>query len=508
MKFILLIAAACTLLTPSPLAQRSGDRGYVEFCLKHMSPLMRQEIQALRYVLTPFEFDEVLALSTDDDRRRWIDEYWSVRDPIFTTSENELRVEHDQRVAYARSEFFIPRSPMWDDRGEVFIRYGPPSYRLPIAPETGAERSTPRGEVWYYGDHDMVVLFEDVFSRGEFTSYIGKFRGASRTRANRIGDEIDDPVRHVPHPDDPIIPPDLALMAEYNQHIERIGKYYEMLESTPCVFSCDLPARQQPFVFSIDHFRGGQRIDRVDVNVELEADLRAASTSERTRKYTATAVVWDTRRNEVGRRESAVELTALGGDGEAGPVRLVPLQIVFSLPPGFYHAAVTVEDRTLGKISSRRTDLTCEDFESKLAVSDLLFAASIEPTEEASPFRRGAWVVIPHPLRKYQRFGSIPVYFEIYNLAVGAGGASTYTVEYQIVRREPGDRGGRPVRTKEPRPEFSSSFTQSTYGSLDVVHIALKSDNLREGAFDLRVKITDDVTRAVAAREASFSVVE
>ena len=43
---------------------------------------------------------------------------------------------------------------------------------------------------------------------------------------------------------------------------------------------------------------------------------------------------------------------------------------------------------------------------------------------------------------------------------------------------------------------------------MDVVHISLKSDNFREGVFDLRVKITDDITHAEIAREASFSVAE
>jgi GWxTD domain-containing protein len=509
---VYLVAFDClvllAILPGSATAQKSSDTHYVEFCLKHMSPEMRHEVEGMRCVLNPFELDELLALPTDDEREQWIDQYWSLRDPIFTTPENEIRMEHARRVAHAESVFFIPKSPMWDQRGEVYIRYGPPTYRGLIAPEVDHKRATPRGELWYYSDYDMTVLFEDAFSRGEYTYYREKVRGPSGVRTTRIEDPIDAEPRHVPHPDDPVFRiPLIAMEAEYNQQMERIGRFYEMLKKTPSVYSYDLQRKQEPFVFSVDHFRGGEWIDRVDVNIEFEADLRPRLGIDTTRTYVATAVFWDTARKEVGRRQRSVRLAALDSTSAAVSAQLIPVQLVFSLAPGFYHMAITVEDRTLSRIASRRADVTCEDFESKLAVSDILFAALIEATERVSPFSRGAWVVVPHPLHRYRRFESIPVYFEVYNLGVGDNGASTYTVEYQVVKREPGGPGGRST-SRTLSPEISSSFSQSTYGSMDVVHIALKSDNFREGVFDLRVRITDEITHAAISREASFSVVE
>jgi GWxTD domain-containing protein len=473
-----------------------------------MPPPLRHQIEALSYVLTPYELDELLALPRDGDRIEWIDEYWSLRDPVFTTPENEVRIEHGRRVAYAESAFSIPRPPMWDQRGELYIRYGPPSSRELLAAETDQVGVFPRGEVWHYGDYDMVVLFEDVFSRGEYTYYTERVDGPKGSRLGGIEDPIDASYSGMLRDLCVVPPPESAVEMARDKHIERILRFYDLVAKAPSVFSYDLKRGQLPFVFSIDNFRGGEHVDRVDVNIEFEAQMTPLSTSERARRYVATAIFWDTARREVARRERKVEFPVCDVANDAATIRAIPVQLVFSLKPGFYFMAVTVEDRASGRISSYRADAACHDFEGRLSVSDILFAARIEPSERMSPFRRGALEVVPHPLRRYQRSESIPVYFEVYNLGVGEEGTSSYTVEYEVVRREIAGRGERPARGGEGPPEVSSTFRQSAYDSTDVVYIELRSDGFRVGAFDLRVKITDNMSRAEARREASFSVVE
>jgi hypothetical protein len=70
--------------------------------------------------------------------------------------------------------------------------------------------------------------------------------------------------------------------------------------------------------------------------------------------------------------------------------RLMPAQLVFSLSPWFYHMAVTVEGLTYGKVSSYRQDVTCVDFESKLGMSDILFASKIAPVTQAVTIQSGS----------------------------------------------------------------------------------------------------------------------
>jgi hypothetical protein len=171
--------------------------------------------------------------------------------------------------------------------------------------------------------------------------------------------------------------------------------------------------------------------------------------------------------------------------------------------------AVTMEEEHSSRCVSYRTDVACDDFESKFAVSDILFARSIEQIHRDSPFNRGALEVVPHPARIYRRGTSIPLYFEIYNLNVNERNTASYTVEYRIVPQGPHKRGRLDfVRGGKAPIDIASSFRSSCSGPHDVVHIKLESDNLWEGTFEFHVKIVDELTHGEVTRSAAFTIIE
>ena len=53
--------------------------------------------------------------------------FWMGRDPAPATAANERWIEHCRRVAFAREHFGERKFP-WDDRGEVYVRYGEPDH--------------------------------------------------------------------------------------------------------------------------------------------------------------------------------------------------------------------------------------------------------------------------------------------------------------------------------------------------------------------------------------------
>src|SRR4026207_1469795 len=57
------------------------------------------------YIITDEERKAFKKLATDDERERFIEEFWRRRDPDPDTDENEYREEYYERIAYANEHF-------------------------------------------------------------------------------------------------------------------------------------------------------------------------------------------------------------------------------------------------------------------------------------------------------------------------------------------------------------------------------------------------------------------
>jgi len=52
--------------------------------------------------------------------------FWRGMDPDLATRENEAQLEYWARVAHAFFLYYDERRRSWDERGEIYVRYGPP----------------------------------------------------------------------------------------------------------------------------------------------------------------------------------------------------------------------------------------------------------------------------------------------------------------------------------------------------------------------------------------------
>ncbi len=78
------------------------------------------------WIIEPAERAEYLNLSSDQQRDRFIVEFWKRRDPTPETDVNEYKEEHYRRIAYSNVHF-ASSLPGWKtDRGRLYIMYGPP----------------------------------------------------------------------------------------------------------------------------------------------------------------------------------------------------------------------------------------------------------------------------------------------------------------------------------------------------------------------------------------------
>jgi GWxTD domain-containing protein len=98
------------------------------------------------YIVSDDERRAFTRLQTDDERNKFIEQFWLRRDPTPGTPENEFKEEHYRRIAFANDNF-TAGIPGWKtDRGAIYMRYGPPDG----LDTHGATSTTYPYETWTY----------------------------------------------------------------------------------------------------------------------------------------------------------------------------------------------------------------------------------------------------------------------------------------------------------------------------------------------------------------------
>jgi len=126
---------------------------------KKLSPEYQEFLSKVRYIVTKEERKIFLELP-DSEKKEFQEEFWNQRDPDPTTEENEFKQEYFRRIDDANRLFPGSRPGWLQDRGRIYILFGPPSER-----HTYSTDLAPR-EVWYYGN--FPVIFTDRMGTGDY----------------------------------------------------------------------------------------------------------------------------------------------------------------------------------------------------------------------------------------------------------------------------------------------------------------------------------------------------
>ncbi len=126
---------------------------------KKLSPEYKEFLSKVRYIVTKEERKIFLELP-DSEKKEFQEEFWSRRDPDPSTEENEFKEEYFRRINEANRLFHGGRPGWLQDRGRIYILFGPPSER-----HTYSTDPSPR-EVWYYGN--FPVIFIDHMGVGDY----------------------------------------------------------------------------------------------------------------------------------------------------------------------------------------------------------------------------------------------------------------------------------------------------------------------------------------------------
>ena len=121
------------------------------------------------YIISDQERAAFQKLTTDEERKHFIEQFWLQRDPTPGTVENEFKEEHYRRMAHS-SRFSAIDVPGWKtDRGRIYIIYGPPDE---IESHPSPDAAAPFEEWLYHhieGAGDNVMFeFIDKLRNGEY----------------------------------------------------------------------------------------------------------------------------------------------------------------------------------------------------------------------------------------------------------------------------------------------------------------------------------------------------
>lgn len=157
-----LALAACSAAVPP-----SGTEG------AESRPDLRWLNQDVVYIIADEERTAYQRLTTDDEREKFMEQFWLRRDPTPRTAKNEYRDEHYRRIAYANERFEMVSDKLgWQsDRGRIYILYGPPD-EIEVRPDGSPQIRYPF-EFWRYRNvedigKDLCITFIDRTKRDDY----------------------------------------------------------------------------------------------------------------------------------------------------------------------------------------------------------------------------------------------------------------------------------------------------------------------------------------------------
>jgi len=481
------------------------------------------------YVITDEERKAFKKLATDDERERFIEEFWRRRDPDPDTDENEFKEEYYERIAYA-NEHFASGIPGWkSDRGRIWIMYGKPderethpsggSYDRPSY-EGGGNTTTYPFEIWFYRylagvGSGVEIEFVDPTGSGEYRiarspdekDAMLNIPGAGLTLSEQLG--LTDKAQRVGG---------MGGIGNNNYTREQDSPFSRLqlladLSRPPQVKFNDLASavntgviEENPLNFDVrvDFFR--QSDERVITAITIQVQNKDLVFQDSGGLQQARINIFGRITSVAGRRagvfEDPVITTATAQELSDAKDRKSAYQKAVALPPGTYKVDVIVRDVASGATGVRHIALPVPKYDpQKLSTSTLVLAAKLENMGDrpaVGQFVIGQAKVIPNVSGIYRRGEPVGVYMQVYNAGIDQTTLRpSVDVEYALLK------DGKEVgKQAEDWRGMSDSGQRLTLARL------IDTRQLGPGEYELSIRIRDRVSGQALAPSAKFTVVQ
>src|SRR6266536_787361 len=481
------------------------------------------------YVITDEERKAFKKLATDDERERFIEEFWRRRDPDPDTDENEFKEEYYERIAYA-NEHFASGIPGWkSDRGRIWIMYGKPderethpmggNYERPSY-EGGGNTSTYPFEIWFYRylagvGSGVEIEFVDPTGSGEYRiarnpnekDALLMVPGAGLTLSEQLGlSNKGDRISGLGGVGS------AAYQREQDSPFSRLQLLADLSRPPQIKFN-DLASavntgviEENPLNFDVrvDFFR--QSDERVITAITIQTSNKDLVFQDSGGLQQARINIFGRITSVAGRRvtvfEDPVITTATIEELNEAKERKSAYQKAVALAPGTYKVDVIVRDVTSGATGIRHVGFTVPKYEpQKLSTSTLILAAKLESLIDqpaVGQFEIGQTKVIPNVSGTYRRGQSIGIYMQVYNAGIDQTTLRpSVDVEYALIKD-----GKELGKQTEDWRGMSDSGQRLTLARL------IDTRQLAPGEYELAVRIRDRVSGQALTPSAKFTVVQ
>ncbi|HEX9917054.1 MAG TPA: GWxTD domain-containing protein [candidate division Zixibacteria bacterium] len=398
-----LLLCSCVSISIDTAYRKAWDRALPEHRIQYLE---------LKPVMTEDDADSFLQMTDETQREEWLRKFWKAKDPTPTTERNEFKEEHQRRVAYARQYFgsHFRGNRLWDDRGEVYIKYGEPDERVTQVEGVygvGKEEQEARkqeGEVWRYYKYDLTLQFQDNKLLGfyELTPHVEVQSKDVYGETYEVQDEVD-------------FKSTVATKIDIPREI-----YHHDYEGDVLDYALD-----------IVRFRNTGDNYEVDVNLGLPIEQLGKKDANYV-SFVKSIVVFDNNYKEVKRDSSIVNVRV----GQAVN-SLVIDQNRFVLNSGEYKVAVEVRDLVSSRIGIYKKDILLPGYvhPEQREISQIVMATDVRKAtqDDSLLMQRNGLVISPLPSRIYFADQKIYFYYEIYDLKLDKSGKAYYIIQADLI---------------------------------------------------------------------------
>jgi GWxTD domain-containing protein len=434
-----LLAALCVLgIFSFAFAQKKKSS-------KDLPPTYRKWLEEeVVYIITPKEKEVFLQLETDREREIFIDAFWKQRDPDLLTPENEFRVEHYKRVAYA-NQFLGREGPGagWrSDMGRLYIILGAPQQ---------IERYENLTEIypvviWFYDGmakynipNSFYIMFWKKSGTGEFELYSPVKDGPASLLIHFKGDSADYSAAYnqlmnveptiadvslsfLPEESGRILSPSIASEILVTSKIPSIPResvkdtYAEKLLAYKDVVEVDYTANyiENEYFAAVIHEKSG--IAFVHYLIE-PAKLTFIQVGDRFRaNLEVNGKATDLAGNTIYQFDRSIPIDFSREQVESVRPKLFSFQDLFPLIEGRYKLNILLKNTMSKEFTSVERDITIPHL-SAPSLSRLVLANKIIPNSayrgQNKPFLIGDTQLVPSPRNDFTPQDKLYVYFQV-----------------------------------------------------------------------------------------------